>query len=230
MKSILDVLQPELESASISPPTSPTLIPIGSSRTPRPNTAQTTTTVTFAKKNELSTPPRLTDTHRRLCKRLSPLLAIEATLTRKLLAIPEFAPVLPSPSSAKAGATLGDPPTITNTNTTTTQPALTVRAGSGWKRLLQLAIRAPVEAEGGPRRSAMADRNRDDPTSVLAACKQDIISLWTDPVLKEILKERGVRPENASGFFLDDVDRIAVHTYEPTPSKSLIYFHFWWIK
>jgi guanine nucleotide-binding protein alpha-1 subunit len=174
---------------------------------------------------------RLTDAHRRLCKRLSPLLSIEATLTRKLLSIPEFAPVPPSLHAFSA-----DPSGSSDRqqqqqkklaiDTAMAQRALTVRAGSGWKRILQLATRAPECSGSGngagtsPRRPPTGDRNRDDPTGALAACRQDIISLWQDPVLREVLKERGVRPENASGFFLDDVERIAVHNYEPTPGES----------
>jgi len=59
-------------------------------------------------------------------------------------------------------------------------------------------------------------RNKDDPTLVLAASKDDIISLWEDEAIRAVLRRRGVRLEDSPGFFLNDTARIATVDYEPT--------------
>ena len=149
-----------------------------------------------------STSP-LTDQHRRMRMRLSPLLPIEEQLTRKLL--PE------------ANDRLQD---------------VCVRAGSGWKGLL-----SSLQDVGGsakePRRPSTAEGRKDDPTAVLAACRDDIIALWEDPVVKSVLKRRGIRLQDMPGLcvsprcppssphaharsFLNDAARIATMNYEPT--------------
>lgn len=63
-------------------------------------------------------------------------------------------------------------------------------------------------------------RNKDDPTLVLAASKDDIISLWEDEAIRGVLKKRGVRLEDSPGFFLDDTARIATVDYEPIEGMS----------
>ncbi|KAJ8597202.1 G-protein alpha subunit [Rhizopogon salebrosus TDB-379] len=138
-----------------------------------------------------STSTSLSDHHRRTRMRLLPLLSMETNLTRQLL--PEHY----DPSRT---------------------PEICVRAGSGWKSVLErvtLDRRAPL---GGQQRRPMTSdgRNKDDPTLVLAASKDDIISLWEDEAIRAVLKRRGVRLEDSPGFFLDDTARIATVDYEPT--------------
>lgn len=64
-------------------------------------------------------------------------------------------------------------------------------------------------------------RSKDDPTLVLAASKDDIISLWQDEAIRGVLKGRGIRLEDSPGFFLDDTARIAAIDYEPT--EGMVY-------
>ncbi|KZT05686.1 G-protein alpha subunit [Laetiporus sulphureus 93-53] len=129
-----------------------------------------------------STSP-LTDNHRRIRMRLSPLLAVEEQLTKKLL--PE------------ANDKLQD---------------VCVRAGSGWKGVIAtISANYPEKRPGAP-----DPRAKDDPTAMLAAFKEDIVSLWEDPVVKAVLKKHNVRLQDMPGFFLNDAARIATVTYEPT--------------
>jgi guanine nucleotide-binding protein alpha-1 subunit len=215
VKAILDVVALELESAP-PPPSSPPLA--GPSRSPRLSAAPSTMPLAGS-----ATPPltsvegqtRLGDKHRRLARRLSPLLAIEHTLARKLLAIPEF-----------RGDTEEDEPNMSS---------LTVRAGSGWKRILEVAVGSPPRGGGGgdgapplsnapdghPHRRPTTAKASDDPTAALAACCGDILALWDDSDLRACLQARGVRPELGSGFFLDDVERIATPKYEPSADDVL---------
>ncbi|KAI0824282.1 G-alpha-domain-containing protein [Trametes gibbosa] len=151
-----------------------------------------------------STSP-LNDHHRRIRTRLSALLPIEDELTRKLL--------------PDAGAT--------------PHRDVCVRAGSGWKGVLA-ALSANTSTLDGPRMpqppqlvSAMKGgsrpgtgnsqlKDKDNPSAVLAACKDDIVTIWEDTVVQAVLKRHNVRLQDMPGFFLNDAARVAAINYEPT--------------
>ncbi|EMD36098.1 hypothetical protein CERSUDRAFT_116002 [Gelatoporia subvermispora B] len=187
IKKLLEVLQDEYDE-SVSAP-SASYLAKGKGVAGRPPPAGV----------RFSTSP-LTDQHRRMRMRLTPLLPIEEELTKKLL--PE------------ANDRVQD---------------VCVRAGSGWKGVLA-AISAnnaqnpppplmPPSAlkNGGGSRPGTADARRsNDPTTVLAACRDDIVALWEDPVVQTVLKKRNVRLQDMPGFFLNDAGRIAAMNYEPT--------------
>lgn len=119
----------------------------------------------------------LNDNHRQIRMRLSPLLSMEAALARKLL--PEnYDPERPSRE-------------------------ICVRANSGWKVTLERATSPDSRPSAGPRRNGSkpgTSGNRDDPTAVLAACKDDIISLWQDPAVRDVLWKHSVRLEDSPGL------------------------------
>ncbi|PPQ94855.1 hypothetical protein CVT25_007227 [Psilocybe cyanescens] len=56
----------------------------------------------------------------------------------------------------------------------------------------------------------------DDATEIIASCLEDMKALWTDEVVKVVLRKRKIRIEDTAGFFLDDLDRIARRDYEPS--------------
>ncbi|KAF9527409.1 G-protein alpha subunit-domain-containing protein [Crepidotus variabilis] len=58
---------------------------------------------------------------------------------------------------------------------------------------------------------------------ILHSLKKDMITLWTDPGVKEVLKRRKVRLEEGSGFFLNDLPRLLTTTppYLPTDDDVL---------
>ncbi|KIJ97471.1 hypothetical protein K443DRAFT_681491 [Laccaria amethystina LaAM-08-1] len=100
---------------------------------------------------------------------------------------------------------------------------LCVRAGSGWKELLgHRGKRAADGQESNDRpRSQTVINNENDPTNVLSAQKGDIIALWEDQTVQDILRKRGIRLEDQSGFFMNDVARIATPEYQPTDSDII---------
>ncbi|KAI0363490.1 G-alpha-domain-containing protein [Pilatotrama ljubarskyi] len=192
IKRLLEVLQEEWESSLQT--TTPASIAKGkgvAGRTP------TTPGVRF------STSP-LNDHHRRIRMRLSALLPIEEELTRKLL--------------PDGGSPVRD---------------VCVRAGSGWKGVLA-ALSSNTSTLDVPRNSqpplvsAMKGANsrpgtansqfkdKDNPSAVLAACKDDIMALWEDSVVQAVLKKHNVRLQDMPGFFLNDAARVAAINYEPT--------------
>lgn len=60
-----------------------------------------------------------------------------------------------------------------------------------------------------------------EPISILEACADDMIALWNNPASKQILEQRRIRLEESSGFFLDDIERIAKKDYLPTDRDIL---------
>ena len=175
VKRLLEVLQEEWESSLQT--TTPASIAKGkgvAGRTP------SSPGVRF------STSP-LTDNHRRIRMRLSALLPIEEELTKKLL--------------PDGGASSRD---------------VCVRAGSGWKGIMtaltantstilpDVPLKNPplVSAlKGSASRPSTADsKHKDNPTAVLAACKDDIVTLWEDTIVRSVLKKHNVRLQDMPGL------------------------------
>ncbi|PPQ98401.1 hypothetical protein CVT24_004080 [Panaeolus cyanescens] len=85
----------------------------------------------------------------------------------------------------------------------------TVRSSSGWKSIL-----AQVRKSQSGRESQIHQALSD----VVVSCKDDIRWLWNDSVTQLILQSRSLKLDDAPGFFLNDIDRITMHDYEPTDS------------
>lgn len=155
VKRLLDVLSDEFEYSSSSPPG--TLGRTASSQSvPRPKV--------------------LTDEHRRIRMRLSPLLSVETSLSRKLF-----------------------PDNVDRERV----PELCVRAGGGWKTIVERATSPPgpsVKKGRSHRPGTSEGKNTDDPTNILAACRDDIVSLWEDPAVQAVLSMRNVRLDQAPGL------------------------------
>ncbi|PBK60256.1 heterotrimeric GTP-binding alpha subunit [Armillaria solidipes] len=90
-----------------------------------------------------------------------------------------------------------------------------VRAGSGWKSTLSGKL--PRSSDDGLGGSDLLIKS--DPTQVLEASADDILSLWADPAVQDVLRSREIRLQDSSGFsFLDDVSRVTMKDYVPTES------------
>jgi guanine nucleotide-binding protein alpha-1 subunit len=125
---------------------------------------------------------QLTDYHRRLRMRLSPLLPVETALNRKL------SPENYNPKSSRE---------------------ISVRAGSNWKSMLS-SMTSPKKAESSEQNNSAGrhnhtERSADDPTNILAACREDIVALWTDPIIRGVLKKQDIRLEDSAGLCVDFV-------------------------
>ncbi|KAL0955368.1 hypothetical protein HGRIS_001616 [Hohenbuehelia grisea] len=59
-------------------------------------------------------------------------------------------------------------------------------------------------------------QDADEATDVIAGCKDDIAALWHDPEVQAVLARRGVKVQDHASYFLNDIDRIASRTYEPS--------------
>lgn len=176
IKNLLDVLQDELDTSSTTSPTA--RFPATSAFSPASPPART---------------QWLTDDHRRIRMRLSPLLSIEQTLTRKLL-----------PNDAAAPTSYAYELDAKDKEGRRSIQELRVRAGSGWKSLLSRAVghalEEPPRGGGRPPTAREDEARKDDPTMALAASRDDIVSLWADPVVQRVLNKSGVRLQDLPGL------------------------------
>jgi hypothetical protein len=125
--------------------------------------------------------------------RLKPLLALEHTLIRLL-------------NGEDSGA---------DDSASIASKEMYVRSGAPWKRAVAKLRGANSEA-ASPEIPATHIRSGDDPSNVLAETKLDMITLWRDAGIREVLSRRKLRLEESSGFFLDEIDRIAAPNYVPS--------------
>jgi len=103
--------------------------------------------------------PILTDTHRRLRMRLSPLISMEEHLTRKLF---------PHPPDPKE---------------------ISVRGGTNWKSYLARISKDKEQKPPRPR-SSQGSAPQEEGTHILVTFREDIIALWSDPIVHRVLKRR----------------------------------------
>lgn len=75
-----------------------------------------------------------------------------------------------------------------------------MRAGSEWKTKLGMLNTSPHTRPQSPNRPGTSSSAKNDPTQILEASKDDIISLWEDAEVREILAARGVRINEISGL------------------------------
>ncbi|KAI6147830.1 guanine nucleotide binding protein, alpha subunit [Pisolithus tinctorius] len=143
---------------------------------------------------------KFTDKHRLLKLRLAPLRTVLVDLEKRL-----------GPGSQEVYALSLPPSDPPERNVRTRE--FGVSSSNGWKSILD-KLRSSREASSRPN-SKRREAGHDEITDVLVGCRDDMKSLLEDSVIKQILSHRRSRIEDSSGFFLDDVDRIASPDYEP---------------
>ncbi|EDR02573.1 guanine nucleotide-binding protein alpha-4 subunit [Laccaria bicolor S238N-H82] len=152
--------------------------------------------------------------------RLLPLRHIEALLIAKLVPPNEeeatyFARVGAGSSAGASSSTRTSTSNLSagsgyGTNHRYRNQEIFVRPGPGWKGGLARAIAGNTGLE-----------TQDEPQEVLNMCRSDIIALWHDEGVREVLRRRKIRLEEGSGFFLDDLERLTSLKYMPTDDDVL---------
>jgi len=131
--------------------------------------------------------PPLSSEHLKLKMKLSPLLRMEDVLVEKL-----------APNSQHHIKGESTDPVYNDASNAPEAPAvsikteLTVNSRSAWKTAFRKWAKGGVD-----------EIDFDDPTDpgrVLFACKDDVINLWTDPVVRQILDIARVRPQDQGGL------------------------------
>ncbi|KAI0673186.1 G-alpha-domain-containing protein [Trametes maxima] len=84
-----------------------------------------------------------------------------------------------------------------------------VRSATSWK---QTHSRTPSDGTN----TKYQDTQMRETADIIAGCAEDMKAIWEDSTVREMLLRKGIRMEATPGFFLNDIDRIAVRDYEPT--------------
>ncbi|KAF9518162.1 hypothetical protein BS47DRAFT_1371160 [Hydnum rufescens UP504] len=148
--------------------------------------------------------------------RLAPLTQVETLLIRAL------SPENPTESDFEA------------THLGTNQPDLLGRtkaevfvSASRWRNTLKSKMsKGSLSSIDVPNASTSSESgghpvNKPDIVGILRTCRQDMLDLWNDPLVQNILTKRRVRPQDSSGFFLNDISRLMERDYLPTDQDVL---------
>nr|WBU87314.1 G-alpha-domain-containing protein [Ganoderma boninense] len=157
--------------------------------------------------NHVQLPPHLEE----LRRRLYPLRHVESLLISKL--------VPPNEHEATTLGYGGSNSVNGNVGRNAHQPARSfqnnevfVRPGAAWKR----------RSFGRPQSAGTTGQETiDESQAVLHHCRSDIVALWNDPVVRQILRRRKVRLEEGPGFYLNDLDRVTSIQYFPSDDDVL---------
>ncbi|KAI0047704.1 G-alpha-domain-containing protein [Auriscalpium vulgare] len=93
-----------------------------------------------------------------------------------------------------------------------------VRPGSRWKALFS---RGGAGASDASKSETQGVEEVKNARRVIEACREDILALWAHPRVRRSLEEQSVALQFQSGFFLDEVERIAAPGYQPSPEDVL---------
>ncbi|KAJ7647554.1 guanine nucleotide binding protein, alpha subunit [Roridomyces roridus] len=158
--------------------------------------------------------PEISSELRTLKMRLSPLQQVEEALLAKLTPGAAFKDRL------YAQVDVDEPLTNGPESTRGGNPAaeVAVQSGAPWKGAFNRLIANARGSVDGPEVEAQDSR---EARQLLQACSEDVIRLWSDPTVKEVLKVHRLRLEDMAGFFLDSIERVTDLSYEPTDDDIL---------
>ncbi|KAH9977002.1 guanine nucleotide binding protein, alpha subunit [Russula compacta] len=149
-------------------------------------------------------PIPLSEKHRLLCLRLAPLRGVQQDLQRRL----GSAAVEVSSDPVPGGAL----PRLSE---------FAVRSRDGWRSALERFRVRPQDAQESARAADARVRKAAEVTEVVVGCAEDMKALWEDAAVQDMLRRKKIRMEEESGFFLDDIERIATRDYEPSDNDVI---------
>ncbi|KIK37667.1 hypothetical protein CY34DRAFT_775261 [Suillus luteus UH-Slu-Lm8-n1] len=145
--------------------------------------------------------------------RLTPLRHIEALLIAKLI----------PPSEDEAASVIGSSAISAyhshrsrSSERSWRAQEVFVRPGATWKGALAKSTRSRPVSLG-----TTGMQTRDEAQEVIHSCSYDIMALWTDRLVREVLRRRKIRLEESPGFFLNDLDRVTALNYTPNDDDVL---------
>ena len=134
--------------------------------------------------------PTLTSEHLKLKMRLSPLQQVEEALLRRLAP-----PGSPDFEATHLASLTNLPYSVRSANGS---HEVAVNSLTPWKnafnRLMPPTARLSVETQD------IDFEDPNDPGVVLQACSEDMITLWSDPTVKELLQVRRLRLQDMAGL------------------------------
>ncbi|KAG9084566.1 hypothetical protein FRC07_013605, partial [Ceratobasidium sp. 392] len=141
--------------------------------------------------------------------RLQPLLLLEDQLNRTLAGDLSGNELEPTRVGSYAAPHHNTPVAAQN--------EVAVRSNSGWKKALG-TLRGKAKDEDD---EAYVWDDPNDPGHTIVALRDDMITLWRDPFVQDVLHKRRLHLEHTAGFFLNDMERITERRYVPTDDDVL---------
>jgi guanine nucleotide-binding protein subunit alpha len=124
-------------------------------------------------------------------------------------------------SPLSPSTSLPSPGGSSNSSSKSKNVEVSVHHTSNWKKAFSLGnrIKSPKSAHTNEIEGWWDDPS--DPVHVLNSCAQPMLALWKDPNVKQRLREKRIRVEEGSGFFLDEISRITALRYFPSDQDVL---------
>ncbi|KAG1813969.1 guanine nucleotide binding protein, alpha subunit [Suillus subaureus] len=124
-------------------------------------------------------------------------------------------------SPLSPSTSLPSPGGSSNSSSKSKNVEVSVHHTSNWKKAFSLGnrIKSPKSAHTNEIEGWWDDPS--DPVHVLNSCAQPMLALWKDPSVKQRLREKRIRVEEGSGFFLDEISRITALRYFPSDQDVL---------
>ncbi|KAJ7029794.1 guanine nucleotide binding protein, alpha subunit [Mycena alexandri] len=142
--------------------------------------------------------------------RLLPLLDVEDALTRRLATL-DVDHLHTTPEPARG-------PLISNIFRRRAGKEIEVNSAVAWKSAF---MRDPGGRESFDTQNAVDWDDTEDPGPLLHARSEDMQRLWTHPTVRAILDRQGIRLQETSGFFLDELEVVTSLRYVPTDGHIL---------
>ncbi|KAI0074990.1 G-alpha-domain-containing protein [Panus rudis PR-1116 ss-1] len=137
-----------------------------------------------------------------LCMRLLPLRHVESLLIAKLV-----------PPNEDEATHLGNM-SITRDPHLYRQQEIFVRPGVSWK--------GAMKRNGRPNSlGTTGQETQDESQAIIHGCRNEMMALWHDPTVKDVLKKRKIRLEESPGFYLNDLERVTSLHYLPSDDDVL---------
>ncbi|KAI0694499.1 guanine nucleotide binding protein, alpha subunit [Cytidiella melzeri] len=231
VNAILDALSSELTSPDASGSPTPYLFPSSLAKPP--------SSVPDSSAGHIDIPPDRRSVLMKLKLRLAPLRQVEADLKARLgTGTDEITETMLSQDPEERGsidsetlmaASSDDVPYIPSRRLNPNE--LVVRSHVEWKEKekarskfslpsIKSSGTRPGSSNGG---HSVGEGDRDTATDVLAGCAEDMMTLWRDPLVREVVKRRRVirRLWDSAEYFLNRISTIAAREYEPSNDDVL---------
>ncbi|KAJ6469631.1 guanine nucleotide binding protein, alpha subunit [Mycena polygramma] len=126
----------------------------------------------------------------------------------------------PSPLNGAASSSTSTSSPTSSVGSSKTKE-VTVHTSINWKKAFSLGGKAksPLSPQSGEIEGWWEDP--DDPVHTLHACAPYMQEMWRDKNVRQRLREKRIRLEESSGFYLDEIPRITAKKYIPTDADVL---------
>ncbi|KAI6037622.1 G-alpha-domain-containing protein [Pisolithus marmoratus] len=154
--------------------------------------------------------------------RLSPLHHVEAFLIAKLIPPSQDDAWAPITASSTGGTLVSTYHHVPDQHWHHSQEIFVRPGASSWKGILSRSFPSATTARPNSIDDATStSMTRDEAQQVLHTCCGDIISLWNNWFVRQLLTKRKIRLEEAPGFFLNDLQRVTALNYIPSDDDVL---------